>query len=141
MSLESQQQIAREVNESLWIPGNVMSKERTLQFILSAIERAKVAVPDGMLSGGVQKMDAAAQRCEKASLLHEHDAEIRKEEQEHYRSLYEAHEKQHEAARKPLVDAGSKLANLLKDSYWVQCPLDVAKAADELLDALEKVKQ
>lgn len=40
--------------------------------------------------------------------------------------------------RAPLVEAGSKLANLLKDSYWAQCPMDVAKAADELLGALAK---
>jgi hypothetical protein len=50
--------------------------------------------------------------------------------------------REHDAkVREPLMEAGSKLANLLKDSYWAECPLDVAKAADELLNALAKVKE
>jgi hypothetical protein len=32
-----------------------------------------------------------------------------------------------------LADAGVKLAKLLRDAYWATAPIDVAKAANEVL--------
>jgi hypothetical protein len=57
---QSQQQIANETVDEL-NPKTDGERVTFYNIILSAIERATELVPDGMLSGGVQKMDAAAQ--------------------------------------------------------------------------------
>ncbi len=46
-----------------------------------------------------------------------------------------------DAARQPLVDAARKLVDLLSHDYWAQCPIDVAKAADEVIQLLAKEKE